>query len=63
MAETDFDHHKSVIETNFKELPVTTTKAVEAIDVSLQDTTLAISLVILRVKLTYVHLSINHLNR
>jgi hypothetical protein len=52
MAETDFDHHKSVIETNFKELPVTTTKAVEAIDVSLQDTTLAISLVILRVKLT-----------
>jgi hypothetical protein len=45
MAETDFDHHISVVETYLKELPVTTTKAVEAIDVLLQDNTLAVSLV------------------
>ncbi|XP_045036779.1 uncharacterized protein LOC123477480 [Daphnia magna] len=45
MAEVDFDYHKSVIDTHFKELPVKSTNAVEAIDFSLQDNTLAISLV------------------
>jgi hypothetical protein len=55
MAETDFDHHTSVVETYLKELPVTTTKAVEAIDVLLQDNTLAVSLVSIRVLITYVY--------
>jgi hypothetical protein len=47
MAEVDFDYHKSVIDTHFKELPVKSTNAVEAIDFSLQDNTLAISLVMI----------------
>lgn len=55
MAETDFDHHASVLETYLKELPVTTTKAVEAIDVLLQDNTLAVSLVSIRVLISYVY--------
>ncbi len=37
MAAADFDHHKSVVETNFKELPVKSTTVVEAMDVSLRD--------------------------
>ena len=48
MAAADFDHHKSVVETNFKELPVKSTTVVEAMDVSLRDNTLAISLVTFR---------------
>ena len=55
IAETGFDHHISVVETFLKELPVTTTKAVEAIDVFLQDDNLAISLVTMRVLITYVY--------
>jgi hypothetical protein len=55
MAETDFDHHTSVVDTYLKELPVTTTKAVEAIDVPLQDNTLAVSLLSIRVIITYVY--------
>ncbi|XP_045024709.1 uncharacterized protein LOC123469645 [Daphnia magna] len=50
MAEVDFDYHKSVIDTHFKELPVKSTNAVEAIDFSLQDNTLAISLVFFSVE-------------
>lgn len=45
MAAADFDHHKCVVETNFKDLPVKSTAVVEAMDISLRDNTLAISLV------------------
>ena len=48
MAAADFDHHKTVVETNVKELPVKSTIVVEAMDVSLRDNTSAISLVKVR---------------
>ena len=56
MAAADFDHHKSVVETIFKELPV------KSMDVSLRDNTLAISLVTFRLFfLLFTFFYLNHL--
>lgn len=45
MAKNDFLHHKGVVESHFKDLPVKATQSVEALNVALQDEKLAVSLV------------------
>lgn len=45
MAKEDFSHHKCVVESHLKELPVKSSHAVEALNVALRDEKLSVSLV------------------
>lgn len=47
MAKEDFSHHKCVVESHLKELPVKSSHAVEALNVALRDEKLSVSLVFL----------------
>ncbi|KAK4027597.1 hypothetical protein OUZ56_016641 [Daphnia magna] len=47
MAKEDFSHHKCVVESHLKELPVKSSHAVVALNVALRDEKLSVSLVFL----------------